>query len=184
MLMLENPTLLKHYLEFFVEYNDIAAQAQLEAGADALWLGDCVATSNFISPEQYEEFAAEYADTSCRRIQKSDGIVFYHGSEKSVPHLTIMSELSFDTINIGDGIDIGRVKNAIGNKKCIMGNLDTINVLKMKSPSEIEKETKDIVEKGKVNGGYIFCTGEGIPRETPGENVRAMIKAVKLYGRY
>jgi uroporphyrinogen decarboxylase len=184
MLMLENPTLLKRYMDLLVEYNDVVAQAQLEAGADALWLGDCVATSNFISPEQYEEFAAEYADSSCRRIQKSGGIVFYHGSEKSVSHLTVMSELSFDAVNTGEGIDIGYVKNAIGSKKCIMGNLDTINVLSMKSPEEIEKDTKDIVEKGKVNGGYVFCTGEGIPRQTPGQNVSAMISAVRKYGRY
>ena len=44
MLMLEDPGLLKRYLEFFVEYNDVVAAAQLAAGADALWLGDCVAT--------------------------------------------------------------------------------------------------------------------------------------------
>lgn len=184
MLMLENPELLKRYMDFFIGYNDAFAQTQIEAGADAIWLGDCVATSNFISPMQYEDFAAEYADRSSGLIQRHGGIVFYHGCEKSIPHLEIMAKLSFDTMNIGEGIDIGEVKRVIGKEKCIMGNLDTINVLQIKSPLEVEEETKCIVEKGKPGGGYIFCTGEGIPSNTNRENVKSMVEAVKKYGRY
>lgn len=184
MLMLEKPALFRRFMDFFLEYNDIIAHAQLEAGADALWLGDCVATSHFISPELYENFAADYADRSCRLIQKRGGIVFYHGCEKSIPHLNIMSELSFDTINIGEGVGIGDVKNAIGDKKCVMGNLDTINVLKPGSVSQIETEIRRIIEGGKEKGGYIFCTGEGVTRDTSEENVKAMCGAVKMYGKY
>ncbi|MCK4417636.1 MAG: uroporphyrinogen decarboxylase family protein [Candidatus Latescibacteria bacterium] len=182
-LMLENPKLLMKFMDFFVEYNDAYAQAQLEAGADAIWLGDCVATSHFISPKHYKDFAAEYADTSSKLIQERGGIVFYHGCETSIPHLEIMAQLSFNAINIGEGIDIMVVKKAIGKTKCIMGNLDTINVLQQKSPEEVEEETRTIVEKGKVDGGYIFCTGEGIPYNTPKENVKSMVKTVRVYGK-
>ena len=66
-LMLENPALLRRFEEFFLEFNDRVARLQLEAGADALWLGDCVATSHFISPAQFEEHAAEFAAASARR---------------------------------------------------------------------------------------------------------------------
>ena len=93
-----------------------------------------------------------------------------------------MAQLSFDTINIGEGIDIGEVKQAIGQKKCLMGNLDTLNVLREGTPQEVAEETRQIVEKGKVGGGYIFCTGEGIPADTPGENVAAMVRAAHAYG--
>lgn len=184
MLMLENPKLLIAFMEFLLKYNDVYAQAQLEAGADAIWLGDCVATSHFISPGQYEHYAAEYADRSAQLIRKKGGIVFYHGCEKSIPHLEIMSDLSFDTINVGEGIDIALVKDAIGMKKCIMGNLDTINILLHKTTEEVERETRSIVERGKVNGGYIFCTGEGIPSNTEPANVKIMVETVKKYGTY
>jgi uroporphyrinogen decarboxylase len=184
MLMLENPLLLKKYMEFFVEYNDLVAKAQLKAGADAIWLGDCVATSHFISPEQYEDHAAEYADMSARRIRDSGGIVFYHGNEKSISHLKIMAGLSFDAINIGEGVDIGDVKKIIGKKKCIMGNLDTIHDLQPKQPEEIETIIKEIIMKAKPGGGYIFCTGEGIPPNTPFCNIKAMMRAAKKYGKY
>ncbi|MBA7567812.1 Uroporphyrinogen decarboxylase [subsurface metagenome] len=184
LLMLENPPLLRRYMEFFLEYNDVAAVAQLKAGADALWLGDCVATSHFISPQQYEDHAAEPAALSAGRIRERGGIVFYHGNEKSIPHLKIMASLSFDAINIGEGVDIGEVKTEIGDQVCIMGNLDTINDLQPGSPEEVEQVVKNIVKKAKPGGGYIFCTGEGVPDNTPVENVRAMMRAVKQYGKY
>ena len=184
LLMLENPALLRRYMEFFLEYNDLAAAAQLKAGADALWLGDCVATSHFISPRQYEDHAAEPAALSAGRVRERGGIVFYHGNESSIPHLKIMASLGFDAINIGEGVDIGEVKTEIGDQVCIMGNLDTINDLQPGSPEEVEQVVKGIVTKAKPGGGYIFCTGEGVPDNTPVENVRAMMKAVKQYGRY
>jgi uroporphyrinogen decarboxylase len=184
MLMLEDPALLKRYMEFFLEYNDVVGAAQLAAGADVLWLGDCVATSHFISPQQYRDFAAEFADAAGRRIREHGGIVFYHGNEKSIPHLKIMAGLSFDTINIGEGVDIAEVKREIGGRVCIMGNLDTINDLQPKSPEEVEQVVREIVEAAKPGGGYIFCTGEGVADSTPAENVRAMMRAVKKYGGY
>jgi len=184
LLMLENPALLWRYMEFFLEYNDVVAAAQLQAGADALWLGDCVATSHFISPQQYEDHAAEAAADSAGRIKERGGIVFYHRDENSLPHLKIMAELGFDALNIGAGADMEEVKREIGSQICIMGNLDTVNDLQPRSPEEVEQVVREIVEAAKPGGGYIFCTAEGVTDNTPVENVRAMIRAVKQYGKY
>ena len=184
LLMLEDPGLLRAFMEFFLEYNDVVAQAQLAAGADALWLGDCVATSHFMSPQQYEDHAAELADRSARRIRERGGIVFYHGNERSIPHLQIMSRLAFDAVNIGEGVDIGEVKAAIGQRICIMGNLDTINDLQPRSPEQVEQVVRNVLSRAMPGGGYIFCTGEGVPDNTPLENVRAMMRAVKRFGTY
>ena len=183
-LMLENPALLRRFEEFFLEFNDRVARLQLEAGAQALWLGDCVATSHFISPAQYEEHAAEFAAASSRRIREAGGIVFYHGNEKSIPHLAIMAGLGFDAINVGEGVDIGEVKRAIGGQVCIMGNLDPLHDLQPRSSQEVGKVVREIVETAKPGGGYLFCTGEGVPHNTPVENLQAMHRAVRTYGKY
>jgi uroporphyrinogen decarboxylase len=183
-LMLEEPWLLSKFEEFFLEYNDRVARLQLEAGADALWLGDCVATSHFISPAQFQEHAAGFAAASARRIRDAGGIVFYHGNEKSIPHLSIMAGLGFDALNIGEGVDIGEVKRAIGGRICLMGNLDPLHDLQPRSSQEVENVVQGIVEKAKPGGGYIFCTGEGVPHNTPVENLQAMHRAVRTYGKY
>ena len=183
-LMLENPQLLRRFEEFFLEYNDRVAQLQLAAGADALWLGDCVATSHFISPAQYQQHAAGFAAAGARRIREAGGIVFYHGNEKSLPHLSIMAGLGFDALNIGEGVDIAEVKRAIGGRVCLMGNLDPLHDLQPRSSQEVENVVQGIVEKAKPGGGYIFCTGEGVPHNTPAANLQAMRRAVRKYGKY
>jgi MtaA/CmuA family methyltransferase len=183
MLMLEDPGLLDAYMDFFLGYNDTVARLQLEAGADAIWLGDCVATSNFISVAQFERFAKGPASESSRRIRTAGGIVFYHGAETAIPHLRTMAGMPVDTINIGYGVDIADVKAAIGSRICIMGNLDTIEVLRPLDPDAVEREVGRIVRAGREGGGYIFCTGEGITHDTPVENVKAMVRAVRENGR-
>jgi uroporphyrinogen decarboxylase len=184
LLMLEQPALLGRFMDFFLDYNDAVARLQREAGADAIWLGDCVATSHFISVEQYVQFAAAAAAESARRIRERGGICFYHGAEISIPHLQAMAELGFDAINVGYGVDIAEVKRAIGSKVCVMGNLDTIRVLRPLGPEAVTVEVSRMVQAARQGGGYIFCTGEGITHDTPIANVRAMARAVRARGGY
>ncbi len=118
LLMLENEALLRRYMDFFLSYNAEIARLQIEAGADAIWLGDCVATSHFISASQYRELAGGPAEELSRRMRGRGATVFYHGAEVSIPHLKVMAQLDFDAINIGYGVDIAEVKRAIGGRKC------------------------------------------------------------------
>ncbi len=178
LLMLEDA-----FAGFLLDYDDEIARRQLEAGADAIWLGDCVATSHFISVAQFERFARGPASESARRIRAAGGIVFYHGAETAIPHLQAMAGMPVEAINIGYGVDIADVKAAIGARMCIMGNLDTIEVLRPLGPEAVEREVARIVRAGSAGGGYIFCTGEGITHDTPVENVTAMVRAVRDSGR-
>ena len=45
--MLTDPGLVNDNLKFFVDHQIAFGQAQLEAGADSLWLGDCCAARGF-----------------------------------------------------------------------------------------------------------------------------------------
>lgn len=51
-------------------------------------------------------------------------------------------------------------------------------------PEMVRKETKRIMEIGKQNGRYIFNSGEMIPRDTPEENMIAMVSTAKEYSKY
>ncbi|MDO9542178.1 MAG: uroporphyrinogen decarboxylase family protein [Kiritimatiellia bacterium] len=183
-LMIEKPDFIRNFMDLFLDYNDKVAEAQLAAGADAIWLGDCVSSSHFISADQYKEFAAPYAREAAERIKRRGGIVFYHNAEISIPHFNILSELGFSAVNVGYGVDIALIKNAVGRKVCLMGNLDTIKDLNSKSIQHVKEEVCRIVRIGKQDGGYIFCTGEGITHNTPKANIHAMMEAVRQCGSY
>ena len=183
--MIEQPELLQRAIEKFCAFNCRWAQAQLEAGADLLWLGDCLATSYFISPEDFERFAAEGVDTCAEFIRSRGGISIYHGGDISIPHLTKAAQLCrLDAINTGGGIDLSQLKQMIGNKVCVTGNIDPIKTLRDGTAADVERSIRQMINACKIGGGYMFCTGEGVTPDTPPQNIRAMTEAVRTYGTY
>ncbi|MFH1905180.1 MAG: uroporphyrinogen decarboxylase family protein [bacterium] len=183
-LFLENPELFKKTADFFVELMSEWGKAQIQAGADAIWVGDCVASSGFISPKHYSEFAAEGALKLNTALKKDGALIFYHAGESSLPHLELMADTHPDALSIGGGIDIKEAKEALGKRVCLLGNIHGIKTLQRGSPEYVEKETIRIMESGKKNGGYIFNSEEGIAFQTPEQNIRITMQTAKKYGSY
>jgi uroporphyrinogen decarboxylase len=178
-LMYSDPDLLRDTMDFFVELQKIWGKAQFEAGAHAVWLGDCNAMSNLISADQFKEFAFDPCKKVVDEFNRAGGLTFLHNSEESPAHIELATELGVSAMNVGPGIDIGKAKEIVMGKTCLMGNLEPIEIL-MNSPAEsVGKEAERIMNAAKVGGGYIFNTGEMNPRDVPVINMRAMIKSAK-----
>lgn len=183
MLLYDDPGLFRDTCEFFVELMSDWGQAQIKAGADCIWLGDCVASSGFSSPQQYADFAVEPACRVQEAIKAVGGQVIYHAGDHSLSHLAIGADY-FDIINVGEGIDLAEVKAALGHKVCLSGNAHPIKLMNCDSLEEVARETRRLVEAGKPGGGYLFNTGEGVPRQVQPEVITTLVQTAKQYGVY
>lgn len=175
----EAPDLLRETCEFLVECQTAWGLAQIEAGAHALWLGDCNAMSNLISPEQYRRFALEPCARVVEACRKAGGLVFLHNSEERAAHLALSVETGADVINVGPGIDIGTAKEILRGRACLSGNLEPIGLLMNGTPEAVAAEAGRIMDAAAPGGGFIFNTGEMNPRDVPAANMRAMMRAAK-----
>jgi len=184
MLTIENKDVLRRAMAFFLEMEAEWARQLIRAGADAIWISACQESSKFISPETFEEFAAEGAREISKAIKREGGIAYFHAAESSEAHLKIAADLGFDIINVGEGIDIGRAKELLGKKVCVSGNLSTIRTLMNGTPDDVERETKRIMVSGMSAGGYIFNTEENTPVQVPEANLRTMMATAKKHGSY
>lgn len=182
-LALTDPGLLSDTCAFFVEAQAAYIRAQVEAGADAVWMGDCNAFSAMLSVEQYREHALPSCRELVKRAHDCGALVHLHNSEVSVPHLLAECELGADIVNVGPAADIAAVRGALTGKACFTGNLDPIEVLMRGTPERVARETERIVAIGASAGGYMFNTGEMNPRDVPAENMRAMVAAARRAGR-
>ena len=63
---------------------------------------------------------------------------------------------------------------------CIIGNVGTTNML-VNSPEEIAEESLTCIEKAGGNGSFILCTGCGISKDCPPDNIAAMVKTASEY---
>jgi uroporphyrinogen decarboxylase len=168
--------------QFFVELQSRYIQAQVEAGAQAIWLGDCNAFSGFLSVDQYRKYAAPACKKLVENAHEAGAIIHLMNSEVSIPHLLAEAELGVDIISCGPAADMAEVRKALTGKVCFSGNLDPIAVLMRGTPDVVAADAERIVRLCHPGGGYLFSTGEMNPRDTPEENMRAMIAAVRRCG--
>ena len=184
MLMMMEPGLFRDTAEFMVDLMVSWGEAQIQAGADALWVGDCVASSGFLSPAHYEEFALEGAARVCDAIREAGAWAIYHAGEPSLPHLQLAAEMAPSMINVGEEIDLATVKDALGDRVCLSGNINPIRLFEARDLQEVAAETIAVIAAGKPGGGYIFNTGEGVPRTTDPEIIATMMRTAKEHCRY
>ncbi len=184
MLMMTDPQLFRDTAEFMAELMVYWAHEQIKAGADALWVGDCVASSGFLSPAHYEEFAMAGAGRVCDAIKDAGAWAIYHGGEPSLPHLQLAAQFQPSMLNVGEDLDLAVAKQALGDQVCLSGNLNPIQLFEAKDLALVAEETLRVIEAGKPGGGYIFNSGEGVPRQTDPEIIATMMQVAKEHCWY
>ena len=179
LLMFDNPQLLRDTMKFYVDLQLQFGLAQKEAGVDALWYGDCNASSHLMSIEHYKEFAAPMLKELAGEYRKNGILTFLHASEEDPDYVEVMSRLDVDFVSAGPGADIEecykRTKGVCG----LVGNVDPIGVLMNGSVDDVRSQTRSIIEKVSVQGGHIINSGEMVPRDCPEENIRAYVETAR-----
>ncbi len=176
--MIAQPELVADNVKFFIDHQIAFGQAQLEAGADLLWVGDCCASSMFCSVDRCAEFALDAAAEVAAALNKSGGLLIYHTGDTSLPYLAKQVQLPVHAVNVGEGCCVADVKRALDPKVCLMGNFDPI-LLRDGSPDEVAEAAEKMVRENLPGGRYIFNTGEGVMCNSPPANVAAMLNAAK-----
>lgn len=184
MMLFDEPQFVKDTVKFFTELQIMWGCAQIEAGADAIWFGDCNASGHLISVNQYMEFAFEGVKKCAKAYEQAGGFSFYHASEHKPEQMRVQAATGVSAVSVGPGVDMAIAKAAVGERCCILGNVDPINTLLQGTKEDVIRESKRIMELGKQNGGYIFNSGEMVPRDIPEEHMIAMIQTAKANSRY
>jgi uroporphyrinogen decarboxylase len=81
-------------------------------------------------------------------------------------------------------MDIKQIKAKYGNRVCILGNIDLDYTLTLGTPGEVDKEVKEKIAAAGPDGGYIVTSANSLPDYCKTENVWAMARAIKKYGKY
>lgn len=140
-------------------------------------------------PDYFRQFVQPYEKRVIDAIHAAGKFSIYHNcgcAKRLYAHYRELGMTVWETVSEpprGDN-SLAEAKAALGDKICLLGNLDQVDFLKRASPSEVAAKTRQIVAVGKPGGRYIFSTADYLERNTPRENVVAMIQAAKEAGRY
>jgi uroporphyrinogen decarboxylase len=80
--------------------------------------------------------------------------------------------------------DLARLKREYGGKISLMGNLHTTEVMLRGTPQTVADAAKKAIDDAAEGGGFILSTGDQCGRDTPDENIMALIEVAQTYGKY
>jgi uroporphyrinogen decarboxylase len=80
--------------------------------------------------------------------------------------------------------DLAEIKRLYGQKLTLKGNLHTTEVMLRGSVAEVVRASKEAINAAGAGGRFILSTGDQCGRDTPFENLHAMVETARTYGRY
>lgn len=80
--------------------------------------------------------------------------------------------------------DLAEIKQSFGAKLGLMGNLHTTKVMLRGSVKDVRRESLKALLAAGENGGFVLSTGDQCGRDTPDENLRAMVEVAEEFGVY
>ena len=95
--------------------------------------------------------------------------------------LDLYAKTGADVIEVDHKVDLETAKRVIGDRACVIGNVDPVTVLLQGTPERVRAAADECLAAAAGGGSYILGSGCIVPRITPLENVRAMVEAVREY---
>jgi len=162
---------------------------RLEIKPDLLFCGGS-GSMVFTSPETFRELVLPVLKRTTRLAHDMGIPTHVHscGPETALvamaaeeTDLTIIDPLEIPPM--GD-CNLAELKKRYGSKIVLKGNLHTTEAMLRGSVEDVVAASRQAIDDGAAGGGFILSTGDQCGRDTPDENIRAMVETARTYGKY
>jgi uroporphyrinogen decarboxylase len=130
----------------------------------ALCADYCLNTGPFLSPRQFGEFVTPYLARLTKGERELGFYVIKHTDGNIMPILDQLVETEPHALHSIDPqacVDIAEVKRLVGDRVCLIGNVNC-GLLDSGTDDEVIENVRYSITHGKPGGGYIFSTSNCI----------------------
>ena len=185
----DNPDFVHRVAALVTDYNLKQLEMLVDAGLDVLVVEDDIANTHapMISPEHFREFVNPYNKMLVERGHELGLKVVRHSDGNLWSLLDMLLATGYDGLNPLEpqaDMDLKKVKIHCGDKICLLGNIDCLELLPDGTPEQVDAAVKQAIEDAAAGGGYIVCSSNSLHPAVNPENCIAMFEATKKYGRY
>jgi uroporphyrinogen decarboxylase len=184
------------YPDEFAELMDLQTQSFLrgaemaiDAKPDFLMLG-ASGLGTLQSRDQLKRYSIPFVQKVTRWSREAGIPSFLHSCGKQREMIDMLAnETDLDVANpleippMGD-CDLDEIKRTYGHKLALMGNIHTTDVMLFGTADDVRAACRKAIDDAAEGGGFILSTGDQCGRDTPFENIFAMVETAKEYGRY
>ena len=161
----------------------------IDAGADSILTGGS-GSITLASPKLWREFSLPTIKTVTHMCREAGVISGIHscGFEMCMVE-ACANETELDYINpleippMGD-CTLKQAREKAGKRLCLMGNLNTPQLMLYGTADQVRLESLRAILDAGSDGAFVLSTGDQCGRDTPEENLRAMVTVVQEFGQY
>ncbi len=184
----QKPEFVKRVISFHTDYYLRYLEAVMDSGVEVVLGGDDLAqkTGPMLRPEMIEDLLGESYRRIVEAVHERNRKFVFHSCGNIYPLLDKFVEWGFDgiiTMEPTAGVELGKVREQVGHKLVLIGNLDVSYLLVRGTQDEVEAAVKKAVKDAAPGGGYILSAAHSHPYVDP-LRLQWMVQAAHKYGWY
>ncbi len=185
----EDPQFVHRVADLVTDYNLSQLEMLADAGLDVLVVEDDIANTHapMISPAHFKTYVNPYNKKLAERARQLGLKVVRHSDGNLWSLMDLLLATGYDGLNPLEpqaGMDLRAVKAYCGDKICLLGNIDCLELLPSGTPAQVDAAVCQAIEDAAEGGGYIVCSSNSLHPGVNPENCIAMFEATKKYGLY
>lgn len=174
----KRPDMVKKLLEITTLSQIYYGIACVHAGADVVQISDPTSSGDAVSQKVWEEFGLPYTKRVVDALKKMGVKVTMHICGDTTDRLEALALTGVDGLSLDHKVDLVYAKKVIGDRVCLIGNLNPTDTLVFKSADEVYEEARELISAVGLKN-FILSSGCSIPANAPPENIEAMVRAAK-----
>lgn len=146
----------------------------------------CFNDNPFFSPMMFDEFITPYLSQLISAYREMGFYVIKHTDGNIMPILDSLVSTNphgLQSLDPQGGVDIAEVKRRIGNRVCLIGNVNC-GLLQTGTDEEVVESCRYALRHGMPNGGYVYGSSNCIYTGMPLKRYELMLEVWRREGNY
>jgi uroporphyrinogen decarboxylase len=183
------PELAEIVMDKVLECNLQIARRAIRAGAEAVVLGDDYAGNRgpMMSPAAFQHFVLPRLKRMVDVIHEEGALCIKHSDGNLNSLLEMIIAVGPDGLNPIEpvaGMELKRVKELVGDRICLMGNIDCAQLLPYGTTDNVCQAVRRAIADAGHGGGFILSSSNSVHSSCKPENLVAMVQACRQWGVY
>jgi uroporphyrinogen-III decarboxylase len=173
-------------IRFYTDLYCLILEAMADAGLPGVVYSDDLAyrSGPMLNPKMVDELFGDGYRRLTETAHKLGMKIVIHSCGNVYQMLDLFADCGFDGVHALEptaGVELAKAKEMIGDRLCLLGNVDVTHILVDASKDEVFEAIRKSIEDAGAGGGYIVSPTNSHP-DMSVQRLRWMLEAVEKYG--